>query len=72
MPAVKSIMKKAISIPKESSVAHAIRQMLDHKVSRLLVSKEDEPVGIVTERDVGFFFWQTTPRKTWTKYLSAR
>ncbi|MBI5147080.1 MAG: CBS domain-containing protein [Thaumarchaeota archaeon] len=48
-------MKKPISIPKESSVAHAVRQMLDHKVSRLLVSNEDELVGIVTERDVGFF-----------------
>lgn len=55
MSAVKSIMKKPISIPKESSVAHAIRQMLDHKVARLLVSNEGEPVGIVTERDVGFF-----------------
>jgi CBS domain-containing protein len=48
-------MKKAISIPKESSVAHAIRQMLDHKVSRLMVSNESELVGIVTERDLGFF-----------------
>lgn len=55
LSAVKSIMKKAISIPKESSVAHAIRQMLDHKVSRLLVSNKIEPVGIVTERDLGFF-----------------
>jgi CBS domain-containing protein len=55
LSAAKSIMKKPISIPKESSVAHAIRQMLDHKVSRLLVSNKIEPVGIVTERDLGFF-----------------
>lgn len=55
LSAVKSITKKAISIPKESSVSHAIRQMLDHKVSRLLVSSQSEPIGIVTERDLGFF-----------------
>lgn len=55
LPAVKSIMKKPIAIQKDSSVAHAIRQILDHNVSRLMVSNENELVGIVTEKDLGFF-----------------
>ena len=55
MPTVKSIMKKPIAIQKESSIAHTIRQILDHNISRLMVSKENELVGIVTEKDLGFF-----------------
>lgn len=55
LTAIKSIMKKPISINRELSVAHAIRQMLDHKISRIMVSDEGEPVGIVTEKDLGFF-----------------
>lgn len=48
-------MKKPISIPKESSVAQAIRQILQHDISRLMVSKEGDLVGIITEKDLGFF-----------------
>jgi CBS domain-containing protein len=48
-------MKKPIAIQKESSIAHTIRQILDHNISRLMVSKENELVGIVTEKDLGFF-----------------
>lgn len=48
-------MKKPISISRDLSVAHAMRQMLDHKISRIMVSDEDELVGIVTEKDLGFF-----------------
>ncbi|MBM2851892.1 MAG: hypothetical protein HW420_439 [Candidatus Nitrosotenuis sp.] len=55
LPTVKSIMKKPIAIQKESSIAHAIRQILDHNISRLMVSNENELVGIVTEKDLGFF-----------------
>lgn len=55
MPDIKSIMKKPIAIPKESSVAHAIRQILQHNISRLMVSNEGDLVGIVTEKDLGFF-----------------
>ncbi len=54
MPAIKSIMKKPIAIPKESSVAQVIRQILQHNISRLMVSKEGDLVGIVTEKDLGF------------------
>lgn len=55
MPDIKSIMKKPISISKESSVAQAIRQILQHNISRLMVSKEGDLVGIITEKDLGFF-----------------
>ncbi|TBR25360.1 MAG: CBS domain-containing protein [Candidatus Nitrosotenuis sp.] len=55
MPNIKSIMKKPISISKESSVAQAIRQILQHNISRLMVSKEGDLVGIITEKDLGFF-----------------
>lgn len=55
LPNIKSIMKKPISISKESSVAQAIRQILQHNISRLMVSKEGDLVGIITEKDLGFF-----------------
>ncbi|TBR10836.1 MAG: CBS domain-containing protein [Candidatus Nitrosotenuis sp.] len=55
MPNIKSITKKPISIPKESTVAQAVRQILQHNVSHLMVSNEGDLVGIVTQKDLGFF-----------------
>jgi len=64
---IKSIMKKPIAIPKESSVAHAIRQILQHNISRIMVSSENEPVGIVTEKDLGFFLLENNTEENLDK-----
>lgn len=40
------------SIGYESSVADAIEKMMEHEIGALIVTKEDEPVGLISERDV--------------------
>ena len=48
-------MKKPITIDNDSVVSDVIRKLLDQKISRALVSKGDDIVGIITEKDLGFF-----------------
>ena len=40
------------TIDEKKSVADAITQMMDHRVGSLIVTANDEPVGMFTERDV--------------------
>ena len=48
-------MKTPISINRDSVVSDVIQKLLDQKISRVLVSKEDDIFGIVSEKDLGFF-----------------
>ena len=55
MSATRDLIKKPITIDSDSVVSEVIRKLLDEKISRLLVSKNGETVGIITEKDLGFF-----------------
>ena len=48
-------MKKPVTIDNDSMISDAIRKLLDQKISRALVSKDNDIVGIITEKDLGFF-----------------
>ena len=48
-------MHEPISISNDANVFDAIRKMLNEKISRLLVSKDGQMTGILTEKDIGFF-----------------
>ena len=50
-----SILQKPITIEKNSSVYHAISELLKKNISRLIVTDKNSPVGIVTEKDIGLF-----------------
>jgi CBS domain-containing protein len=52
---IDSILKKPISIEKNSSLSHVISELLKNKISRLIVTDENSPVGIITEKDLGLF-----------------
>lgn len=54
---VNSICNKPIPILENSTISDVIRKLLDARVSRLIVVDDKKPVGIVTERDVGFFLF---------------
>jgi diguanylate cyclase (GGDEF)-like protein/PAS domain S-box-containing protein len=50
---VEQIMKhKIISIGKKDTVSKAIELMIKNHISCVLVSEDDKPVGIITERDI--------------------
>ena len=55
MSDLNSILKKPLTAEKSSSLSHAISEFLKHDISRLIVTDENLPVGIITEKDIGFF-----------------
>ena len=56
MSNVKQIMKKPITIENSASIFKAMTLMNNSKISRLLTTNESgEIVGIITEKDIGFF-----------------
>jgi len=55
---VSNFMNKPITILKRSTVSDVIRKLVDHKISRLIVQENGKPLGIVTEKDIGFFLWK--------------
>ncbi len=57
-------MKEPITVNKDASVASALRKMVNDDISRVLISHNGEPIGVVTERDVGLFLLtEQTERK---------
>jgi CBS domain-containing protein len=57
-------MKKPITIENSSSVSHAIHKLLESKVSRLLTTNDEgKIIGIITEKDIGFFLLSNDTEK---------
>ncbi len=53
-----------ITIKYESSIADVLKKIIDEKMSRFLVTKNDKITGIVTEKDLGFLLLsEDTKRK---------
>jgi len=57
MLSVDSICHKPIHILQKSTISDVIRKLLDTNVSRLIVTDDNKPVGIITEKDIGFFLF---------------
>jgi CBS domain-containing protein len=56
------LAQKPISLPKDSSVSDVIRKLLDYNISRLVIKDHQRAVGIITEKDVGFFLFNETTK----------
>lgn len=54
---IDSICNKPISILQKSTISDVIRKLLDTNISRLIVTDNNKPVGIITEKDIGFFLF---------------
>lgn len=50
-----SILQKPITTDKNLSLSHVISELLKNNISRLIVTDENSPVGIITEKDIGLF-----------------
>lgn len=58
-------MKKPITIENSATLSHAIRQFIETKKSRLLTTNnEGKIVGIITQKDVGFFLFANNTEKS--------
>ena len=58
------LFKKPITVEKDSSLSHIISILLKNKISRLVVTDEKTPVGIITEKDIGLFLLNDNDGKT--------
>ncbi len=60
---INEISNKPITILKSSTISDIIRKLLESKLSRLIVVEAGEPVGIITEKDVGLFLFSETSKQ---------
>jgi len=60
---VSAISKKPISILKNSNISDVIKKLLENNLSRLIVTENGKPVGIITEKDVGLFLFSETTKQ---------
>ncbi len=64
MTIAKDLMKDPITVSKTANIADALRKIVDKDISRIVINDNDEPVGIITERDIGLFLLtEQTERK---------
>ena len=59
---IADISQRPISILKNSTVSDAITKMLENNLSRLVVTDDGKPIGIITEKDIGFFLFSETTK----------
>ena len=68
MSNVKQIMKKPITIENSASLFKAMAHMTNSKISRLLTTNDSgNIVGIITEKDIGFFLLVNESEKNLTE-----
>ena len=58
------LMNIPITIDIESTIADATKIMLDKKISRVLVTKNEKITSIVTEKDLGLFLLKDKSDRT--------
>ena len=64
MNTVKDIMQKPITIENSLALSHVIHKFIELKKSRLLTTnKEGKIIGIITQKDVGFFLFVNNTEK---------
>lgn len=55
MSDAQSLIQKPISILQSSTISDVIKKILEYNISRLLVKNSGKYIGIITEKDIGFF-----------------
>ncbi|MDH3313431.1 MAG: CBS domain-containing protein [Nitrosopumilus sp.] len=64
-----SIAKKLITIEKNASLSNVISELIKNNISKLIVTDENSPVGIVTEKDIGLFLLNDDSEKNLDEIL---
>jgi len=57
MAVAQDLIQKPISILRSSTISDAIKKILENNISRLIVKDSGKSVGIITEKDIGFFLF---------------
>jgi CBS domain-containing protein len=58
----KELTKKPIGLLKHSTMSDVIKKLLENNISRLVVLDSGNPVGIISQKDVGFFLFNDSTK----------
>ena len=64
MELAKDLMNVPIAIERDSKISDVIKKLLDHKISRIIVSRNGNPLGIVSEKDLALFLLEDNTKRT--------
>lgn len=66
------LFKTPITIEKTSSISHVISKLLKNNISRLVITNDKSPVGIITEKDIGLFLLNDETEKNLDEILVSQ
>lgn len=64
MKLAKDLMNTPITIEKEKKISDVIKQLVGKKISRMIVTYNGKPIGIVSEKDIALFLLQDNSDRT--------
>lgn len=64
MQLAKDLMNFPITIEIDSKLSDVIKKLLDNKISRLIITHNGKPVGIVSEKDLALFLLEDKTKRT--------
>lgn len=64
MKLAKDLMNAPITIEIDDTISYVIKKLIDHKISRLIVTHKGNPIGIVSEKDLALFLLEDKTKRT--------
>ena len=64
MKLAKDLMNIPITIEKKNKISDVIKKLVEKKISRIIVTNDGKPVGIVSEKDIALFLLQDDSNRT--------
>ena len=55
MTLAKDLMNAPITIEKDVKISDLVKKLMDHKISRIIITHKGKPIGIVSEKDLALF-----------------
>jgi CBS domain-containing protein len=62
-PKAKDVVKQAITLGPDDTLYDSRNVLLRYDISRVVIVKDNEPLGIVTEKDISKFLFRELPRR---------
>jgi CBS domain-containing protein len=62
-PKAKDIVRQAITLEPDNTLYDARNVLLRYNISRVVVAKDNKPLGIVTEKDISRFLFREVPNR---------
>jgi len=69
MKLAKDLMNIPITIEKDAKISEIIKKLLDNKISRIIITNKENPLGIVSEKDLAFFLLEDKTNRTMDEIL---